>query len=173
MWTRQGLNLWPPDYESVALTNWATSPISLAWEPQFLYCGCKGTAFSWTDQIFWEVFSKKDEKQRFLHVLIGCMIYFPYICTPYDFPNSTFLWFSIGLSVGLSLWQTRSDAAGPHGMAFWHTLLYNIDAEKIYCNTVDPFLLRHDYGEGEKQCTVCRRYCILHFRQYIREAMPL
>ncbi len=26
MWTRQGLNLWPPDYESVALTNWATSP---------------------------------------------------------------------------------------------------------------------------------------------------
>ena len=26
VWTRQGLNLWPPDYESVALTNWATSP---------------------------------------------------------------------------------------------------------------------------------------------------
>ena len=26
MWTSQGLNLGPPDYESVALTNWATSP---------------------------------------------------------------------------------------------------------------------------------------------------
>ena len=25
-WTSQGLNLGPPDYESVALTNWATSP---------------------------------------------------------------------------------------------------------------------------------------------------
>ena len=28
MWTSQGLNLGPPDYESVALTNWATSPVS-------------------------------------------------------------------------------------------------------------------------------------------------
>ena len=28
-WTSQGLNLGPPDYESVALTNWATSPIFL------------------------------------------------------------------------------------------------------------------------------------------------
>ena len=27
MWTSQGLNLGPPDYESVALTNWATSPV--------------------------------------------------------------------------------------------------------------------------------------------------
>ena len=27
MWTSQGLNLGPPDYESVALTNWATSPL--------------------------------------------------------------------------------------------------------------------------------------------------
>ena len=27
VWTSQGLNLGPPDYESVALTNWATSPI--------------------------------------------------------------------------------------------------------------------------------------------------
>ena len=26
-WTSQGLNLGPPDYESVALTNWATSPV--------------------------------------------------------------------------------------------------------------------------------------------------
>ena len=26
VWTSQGLNLGPPDYESVALTNWATSP---------------------------------------------------------------------------------------------------------------------------------------------------
>ena len=25
-WTLQGLNLWPTDYESVALTNWAKSP---------------------------------------------------------------------------------------------------------------------------------------------------
>ena len=30
MWTSQGLNLGPPDYESVALTNWATSPIVLS-----------------------------------------------------------------------------------------------------------------------------------------------
>ena len=27
-WTSQGLNLGPPDYESVALTNWATSPMN-------------------------------------------------------------------------------------------------------------------------------------------------
>ena len=27
LWTSQGLNLGPPDYESVALTNWATSPV--------------------------------------------------------------------------------------------------------------------------------------------------
>ena len=29
MWTSLGLNQGPPDYESVALTNWATSPILL------------------------------------------------------------------------------------------------------------------------------------------------
>ena len=30
VWTSQGLNLGPPDYESVALTNWATSPFGRA-----------------------------------------------------------------------------------------------------------------------------------------------
>ena len=38
-WTSQGLNLGPPDYESVALTNWATSPACQQGCDKF--CGAK------------------------------------------------------------------------------------------------------------------------------------
>ena len=31
LWTSLGLNQGPPDYESVALTNWATSPMNQRW----------------------------------------------------------------------------------------------------------------------------------------------
>ena len=41
LWTSQGLNLGPPDYESVALTNWATSPVLCV--KAFSKCGCKDT----------------------------------------------------------------------------------------------------------------------------------
>ena len=46
VWTSQGLNLGPPDYESVALTNWATSPAT------FSVCGCKVKGFWAIFQIF-------------------------------------------------------------------------------------------------------------------------
>ena len=39
-WTSLGLNQGPPDYESVALTNWATSPVY-----PFIGCGHKSSAF--------------------------------------------------------------------------------------------------------------------------------
>ena len=50
MWTSLGLNQGPPDYESVALTNWATSPV------QFWFCECKGSNFILNMQIFCVVF---------------------------------------------------------------------------------------------------------------------
>ena len=40
LWTSLGLNQGPPDYESVALTNWATSPVY-----PFTGCGHKSSAF--------------------------------------------------------------------------------------------------------------------------------
>ena len=40
LWTSLGLNQGPPDYESVALTNWATSPVY-----PFIGCGHKSSAF--------------------------------------------------------------------------------------------------------------------------------
>ena len=47
MWAILGLNQGPPDYESVALTNWAKSP-SISFEIL-----CKGMAKSFTLQIFY------------------------------------------------------------------------------------------------------------------------
>ena len=48
VWTSQGLNLGPPDYESVALTNWATSPMHPC-----LDSGDKSSIFYWNMQDFW------------------------------------------------------------------------------------------------------------------------
>ena len=47
VWTSQGLNLGPPDYESVALTNWATSPVLSSSDS-----GHKNSIFSWNMQTF-------------------------------------------------------------------------------------------------------------------------
>ena len=50
-WTSLGLNQGPPDYESVALTNWATSPCCPSmWRWQLF--GCKDSAFRANMQIF-------------------------------------------------------------------------------------------------------------------------
>ena len=51
VWTSLGLNQGPPDYESVALTNWATSPIV-----QNGVCGGKIRVFPPSSQIFAGVF---------------------------------------------------------------------------------------------------------------------
>ena len=50
LWANQGLNLGPPDYESVALTNWAISPRKPVCED----FGCKVTQFGANFQIFFE-----------------------------------------------------------------------------------------------------------------------
>ena len=60
MWTSLGLNQGPPDYESVALTNWATSP----WILQF---DCKGNSFLLNNQIFWAFFSINQKNAVSLH----------------------------------------------------------------------------------------------------------
>ena len=46
-WTSLGLNQGPPDYESVALTNWATSPVLSSSDS-----GHKNSIFSWNMQTF-------------------------------------------------------------------------------------------------------------------------
>ena len=51
MWTSLGLNQGPPDYESVALTNWATSPANIATHYVWNF-GCKDTNFVAKRQIF-------------------------------------------------------------------------------------------------------------------------
>ena len=56
MWTSLGLNQGPPDYESVALTNWATSPMqnAMAWHVLCLFCDCKCTSIFWIVQYLYE-----------------------------------------------------------------------------------------------------------------------
>ena len=48
LWTSLGLNQGPPDYESVALTNWATSPMHPCLDSED-----KSSIFYWNMQDFW------------------------------------------------------------------------------------------------------------------------
>ena len=61
VWTSQGLNLGPPDYESVALTNWATSP----WLQYFWKSDAKVHCFGQISKYF---FIKRN-KRGFIHLL--------------------------------------------------------------------------------------------------------
>ena len=67
MWAIQGLNLGPPDYESVALTNWAKSPCR--------HCECKGTEVWANCQIFCGKCVLKTWKSGILTVYAGLRAY--------------------------------------------------------------------------------------------------
>ena len=64
LWTSLGLNQGPPDYESVALTNWATSPVY-----PFTGCGDKSSIFYWNMQVLtiknYNTFSSQNLYLRF------------------------------------------------------------------------------------------------------------
>ena len=76
MWTSQGLNLGPPDYESVALTNWATSPRN-----RRLIRGCKSTKIILNAQdyrpifVYLRTFCESKDKHFFCH-----LFFLHYLC---------------------------------------------------------------------------------------------
>ena len=86
LWTSLGLNQGPPDYESVALTNWATSPMY-----PFIGCGDKSSIFYWIMQIL----SIKNYVTFLLKI---------YICVSGSWGTSLFLLF---LPVRKPLWLSR------------------------------------------------------------------
>ena len=73
-WTSLGLNQGPPDYESVALTNWATSPVY-----PFTGCGDKSSIFYWNMQVLtiknYNTFSSQNLYLRF--GFLGNQPFFP------------------------------------------------------------------------------------------------
>ena len=87
MWTSLGLNQGPPDYESVALTNWATSPMY-----PFIGCGDKSSIFYWIMQIL----SIKNYVTFLLRI---------YICVSGSWGTSLF---SPGLPAQRPLWWSRT-----------------------------------------------------------------